>query len=382
MNGTVSSFSVIAFGEPSSPRTFSGYAVNLVRALGAQGLLRQQYSFKPRRWLDVARAAALYDAHRARFRPHISRSWMWSRAGVELMSRNLARDIRAREDRGAFLQIGTLVAVPRECGPHFMITDMTIPQARRAGQFEIARLGGRALNVAIAIQAERLQEAAHVYTFCQWTADSIVQDFGLPAEKVTVAYPGSNLSLPAALVEPKRPREILFVGIDWKRKGGPLLLDAFRIVRRALPDATLTIVGCDPKTDASGVIVEGYLARSDAAQFDRLARCYLRAACFCLPSLFDPFPNAIIEAASVGLPAVAIDNGSRREAILHGETGLLAARPDAASLSEALVKLLRDPGVAATMGCAAARRAQTQFTWAQTIRSLLAGAVSAPCPPA
>jgi glycosyltransferase involved in cell wall biosynthesis len=112
-----------------------------------------------------------------------------------------------------------------------------------------------------------------------------------------------------------------------------------------------------------GIEVEGFLDRRDPAQFERICRFYLRAACFCLPSLFDPFPIAVIEAASAGLPVVAIDNGSRREAVADGETGVLAAEATAEALAEALCRVLGDRERCRQMGEAARVHARGRFTW-------------------
>lgn len=355
--------SMVAFGLPSDARTFSGYARALLLALRSEGMLRQEYSVKPQHWLDVLRSTTLVTASPRRLRPHISRRWMWSHRGVKVMSQQLDAEIRTRGDIGAFLQVGTLVPIDPVHGPHYMLTDMTIPQACRAGHFAVSHLSKAQLAEAEEVQLARLREARHVFALCQWTVDSLTQDFGVPPDRVSIVYAGSNLHLPEAVVEPKRPRDILFVGIDWERKGGPLLLEAFQRVRERLPDVTLTIVGCTPKVRQPGINVEGFLSRSDPSQFERLARCYLGASCFCLPTMFDPFPNVIIEAASAGLPAVCIDSGSRREAILDGITGKLASAPEPGALADALFHVLRDPDRLSAMGAMAKRFALKHFTW-------------------
>lgn len=373
------SLSLVAFGLPSSPKTFSGYARSLLLELDSENLLRNEYSVKPHHWREILKGIALISARPRRFRIHIDRGWMWSKRGVDAMSRRLDIEIHRRGDKGAFLQIGTLVWIDPKHGPHYMLTDMTIPQARRAKHFAVSRLSKKELEEAEQVQVSRLSESRHVFALCQWTADSLVHDCGVAPERVSVVYAGSNLHIPHGLQEPKNMREILFVGIDWQRKGGPLLLDAFAIVRRTLPDATLTIVGCSPEVRQPGVRVEGYLSRSSPAQFERLARCYLRAGCFCLASAFDPFPNALIEAASAGLPSVAISNGSRREVITDQVTGRLVASADPKALAEALVELLSDPIRLLRIGRQAKERAEREFTWAKVVRRILDGMAGAEC---
>jgi glycosyltransferase involved in cell wall biosynthesis len=288
---------------------------------------------------------------------------MWSRAGSGLLSRRTNRAIRAAGDRGPFLQVGTLVELDPDFGPHYTLVDMTIPQARRAETFAIGHLSPARYDEAVGIQARVLRQAAHTFTLSDWARRSVIDDFGIDPDRVTTVYAGPNLRIPPSLTDAKAPREILFVGIDWERKGGPLLADAFSLLRRRLPDATLRVVGCTPDVRTPGVHVEGFLDRRDPAQFERLCRCYLRASCFCLPSLFDPFPIAILEAATAGLPVVSLDTGSRREAVDHGATGLLATDPTPQALADALHDVLADPDRAQAMGRAARLHAHTHFTW-------------------
>jgi glycosyltransferase involved in cell wall biosynthesis len=221
------------------------------------------------------------------------------------------------------------------------------------------------MDAAERVQAEVVNGADQVMAASRWVADSLRKDCGVPAERITVLYPSPGLVLAPGVEESaiRGGREILFVGIDWERKGGPLLYDAFIRVHQQLPDATLRIVGCRPDLRHPGVRVEGLLDPRDPAQAQRLTRRYLEAACFCLPSSFEPFGIALTEAASVGLPAVSIDEGARNEAIVHGVTGALAPEPTADALAAALIHVLADPQRTRRLGRAAREYAGEHFSW-------------------
>jgi glycosyltransferase involved in cell wall biosynthesis len=295
--------------------------------------------------------------------PKVSPAWPWGRTGNALLTARLTRRLRAADERGPLLQIGTLFDLPAEFGPHYVFTDMTIVQARAAGRFEVNRLSRGAADVALNLQHKVLHKAAHVFTMSEWAKRSVVGDFGVPEHNVTPIWVGANLAVPANLHETRRVREILFVGIDWDRKGGPLLLAAFELLLRRLPDATLRIIGCSPAVNHPSVRVDGFLDRRDPAQYEHLVRSYLRASCFCLPSLFEPFGQVYVEAASVGLPLVAIDMDSRREAVVDGVTGRLASIPTPEALADALYDVLRDEVRGREMGNAARTRASMRLRW-------------------
>ncbi|GAG50530.1 unnamed protein product, partial [marine sediment metagenome] len=71
-----------------------------------------------------------------------------------------------------------------DLGTHYIFTDMTIVQARRAHRFAIAKTSSRQLDEAELIQQEILAEAKHVFTLSDWCRESIVSDCGVPKGKV------------------------------------------------------------------------------------------------------------------------------------------------------------------------------------------------------
>lgn len=359
--------SLLAFGHPSDPRTFSGYSCNLAQAMGRRGLLRNEYSIKDLRISDLLLGAFRGSMANGRLTPKISREWIWSHRGNARLASRLHRRIIATTDRGPFLQIGTLVPIPEALGAHFVLTDMTIPQARRSGYFDVAGMSRRAQREALEVQGKVLKNARMVFTLSEWTRRSVIEDFEVDPQQVEVVFAGTNLPIPEGLVQERNTKEILFVGIDWHRKGGDILLEAYRLLREWLPGVTLTIVGCRPPVEEPTIRIEGFLDRRIPADAEKLARCYLRAGCFCLPSHFDPFPNAIIEAAAAGLPSVAIDNGSRREAILDGVTGCLAHTATPTAVAEALRRVLESEDRRQALGLAAKIHAENNFSWHRVV---------------
>lgn len=78
---------------------------------------------------------------------------------------------------------------------------------------------------------------------------------------------------------------------------------------------------------------------------------------FVLPSYREGFPRSIVEAMSSGLPVVTTDIRGCREAVVHGETGLIVPARDGQALGKAVERLLANPREAAAMGRAGRRRA-------------------------
>jgi phenylacetate-CoA ligase len=148
--------------------------------------------------------------------------------------------------------------------------------------------------------------------------------------------------------------------------GNPeLMVRAFALVRQQIPAAQLTMIGEGPKLPAMRALTAQldlpvlFIAR---VPFEALEPVYAAADLFVSSSAVDIQPNTLIEAASIGLPIVATSVGGVPE-MLHDNVDALLASPDnPAALAAAIVRVLREPGLAERLGQAAQINAQ-RFTW-------------------
>jgi glycosyltransferase involved in cell wall biosynthesis len=193
----------------------------------------------------------------------------------------------------------------------------------------------------------------------EWAKRSVVEDFGVAECHVVVVGMGHRPRPRSSEVRDYGSPRYLFVGVDWRRKNGDAVLDAFARVRKQIPDATLDLVGEHPSIDQPGVTGHGFLPRENADAQALLDRLFARSTAFVLPSLFDPSPIAYLEAASAGLPVIATTCGGAGE-LLKG--GAIAVDPyDREALTRAMLRL-GDPAVARSMGSSALAQSK-QATW-------------------
>lgn len=126
---------------------------------------------------------------------------------------------------------------------------------------------------------------------------------------------------------------ILFVsGTLQGRKRGPLLLEAFAQVRRAIPDARLTIVSHDQVT------APGVACRADVSAAE-LGALYRSHWLLCSTSSYEGFGVPYVEALASGLPVVTTENHGAREVLRHGALGVVCPPED---LPGQMVSVLRD----------------------------------------
>lgn len=119
-----------------------------------------------------------------------------------------------------------------------------------------------------------------------------------------------------------------------------------------------------------------YLGLADRVEFpgtctdvaERLARSDI----FALVSNWEGLPLSVLEAMRAGLPVVASDVGGVSEVVIAGETGLLAARADTATLAAHLRHLLASPETRQRMGQAGRARFESGFTFRQMLDNTMA----------
>lgn len=241
--------------------------------------------------------------------------------------------------------------------PHVIYTDHTHLTNLYYPGFDRRRLFHRRW---IAEERTWYHRAARILTMSDHVRRSLHEHYEVPPERTACVLAGSNTQVGPEADQPRpwAAGRILFLGVDWPRKGGPVLLEAFRRVRASQPEATLTIVGCSPPIAEPGVNVVGRVPLAE------VGRHLAGSSMLCLPTLVEPFGIAFLEAAEYGLPAIGTDLGAIPQIIRDGETGRLVPPGEAAPLAAAMAELLADPTKAQAWGEAARRHVRAEFTWA------------------
>jgi glycosyltransferase involved in cell wall biosynthesis len=181
---------------------------------------------------------------------------------------------------------------------------------------------------------------------------------GYPADTFTVVHygidPGSEPTPPPA------PTRLVAVGRLIPIKGFDLLLRAFAIARRELPDLTLELAGTGPlEQELRSAAPEGVTFLGLVSPIEP---CYERNAIVVVPSRGEGFGLVALEAAARARPAIVADVGGLPEIVEDGRTGVVVPPEDVDALATAIVQLAVNPARIAELGAAARRRAATQFS--------------------
>jgi glycosyltransferase involved in cell wall biosynthesis len=199
----------------------------------------------------------------------------------------------------------------------------------------------------------------------------------LRAEKVRVIYNGVALDAPAVnrgrsraavLGDEDRGPLVLVVANLIPYKGLDYFVDAWRDVLRAVPEARAVIVGEGParaELEKRAADLGGSLrfigSRDDVPELLQAADLVVQS------SLYEGFPNAVLEAMAAGRPVVATAVGGTVEAVQPERTGILVPPRDGAALAAAIERVLAQPDLARSHGVAGRQRVEAEFSVARMV---------------
>ncbi len=224
--------------------------------------------------------------------------------------------------------------------------------------------------------------------------DMIVGDYSAPAEHVHMIPPGydDNRFFPVSAATRNGVRQrlgykghvVLAIGRLARNKGYDLLIDAFSIVAKRLPDAVLHLaVGGTHMSKGEKKLLQELKQRvrkwglQKRVKFDGfvsdsdLADHYRAADVFVLSSRYEPFGMTAIEAMACGTPTVVTTHGGLFRAVTYGRHALYADSFDKEDLGITITKVLKHPRLSARLARMGAHKARSLFTWTGIAQQLI-----------
>jgi glycosyltransferase involved in cell wall biosynthesis len=355
-------------------RSWSGSSFHFFTECQRQGLLAGTSGAEAGGWRKLLLLALRFHPNKTTWRMRYYLDPRYRR----LLTRALAPKIQALPAGQALLQIGGLFDAPaiakgkRLC---FSYHDGNLAMRLRS-PFGAAGLSTRDNTRALAYERSLYQRIDRIFTMSEFLRRSFIEDFGIAEDRVISIGAGANLDHlpPANPAKDYGSGQILFIGMDFERKGGCELLQAFAKVRSQFPTAILHIVGPKNGPPANlpldGVQWHGFLNKDVPEDASRLEALFHTSCVFVLPSLYEPFGIAPAEAMLHGIPAVVTGEWALAETVLDGKTGQHVKAGCVEHLASELHKLLIDPAKAQFMGNAARSHALERFTWQSVVRQL------------
>ena len=178
------------------------------------------------------------------------------------------------------------------------------------------------------IEQRAIRRAKLLIYSSHWAAQSAIQDYNAPRDKVEVVPFGANFPvvLPKEQILPHirtAQCRLLFVGVEWGRKGGEIAFETLIELNRLGVDARLTICGCIPPPEFSSdkMTVIPYLDKNNEVELNQLLQLYKESDFFLLPTRAECAAIAFCEASSFGIPSFTTDTGGIADFVENGVNG-------------------------------------------------------------
>ena len=267
-----------------------------------------------------------------------------------------------RADVDAFLQVGVLYdcSVAAEKAPVVVYTDhATVLTADYGRAYRLPISDGLASR-RVGQEKDALAAATHICSRSLFVADAIAGRYGIDPRKISVVGGGANIATsPAAPRDPVGGEtRFLFVGKEFYRKGGDVVLKAFEKLHAVDPATRLTMVASlknPPPTP--GVCWLGNLSPGD------LATQYRNADAFVMASRFETWGDVLIEAMSAGLVCLCPNRSPFNEIVTDNVTGYCFDADDIDALSNLMRSVAATPERRLAVTDAARRKVLADFTW-------------------
>ena len=215
----------------------------------------------------------------------------------------------------------------------------------------------------------------------QWAMNSAIKSYGADRTKLAVVPYGANaMTVPSsdeipALVAGRcsGPLRLLFVGVHWERKGGPLAIAVAEEMSRRGISVAIDLVGATPASRLpSFAASHGFLSKDREAARAQLDGLFRRADVLILPTRADCVPMVIAEACAYGLPTVATSVGGVGTVVEDGTTGrLMSAAAGAEAWADAVLQLTDDREAYAAASHAARRLYDRSLNWPTAVQTVV-----------
>ena len=350
------------------PRTWSGTPFYMGQALSARARQVSYIGPVEPRILPAANRIARLQRRLTGWHVVPSQTLLAARANARIIRAALART----QPDILFAPAGsTLIAALETDLPIAYTSDATVQ--RMIGYYgHFTDMSRSTLRQVQALEQAAIDRSDLMIYPTDWVARSAIEHYGADPAKIEILPYGANLSEEPdreAALAPRRagPVKIIFVGVDWVRKGGDIAVAALADLRARGSDAEMTIVGCvpPPEVPRDGLTIIPFLDKNDPGQARQLSEVYTAADLLLVPTRSECYGIVFCEAAAHGVPSIANATGGVTGVIAEGVTGhTLPPEAEGRDYADLIDGIVSTPGRLETLRRSARDDFETRLNWA------------------
>ena len=260
--------------------------------------------------------------------------------------------------------------------PKVLWTDATYTALRRDyAEFREGTVSAASAKSALAIDRAVAQNCDLLLYASDWGGEWAIQDAGADPAKVATVPFGANIEVhhsaeDVARMAAARGTEkirLLFVGVDWERKGAAKAIEVVRALRERGVDAELSLVGCAPPdgvTVPDFVHLLGFISKATEEGRSRIFDLYRDSHFLIVPTFGEAYGLVFAEASAYGMPSLSHRVGGVPTIIRDGVNGQLFELDQPVSAwADWVVSLLNQPGAMERLAVSSFHEYQTRLNW-------------------
>ena len=209
-----------------------------------------------------------------------------------------------------------------------------------------------------------------------WAMTTSSKNYNIPSNKFKCVYIGSNMSIKHSSEDVLKfinnrvqnpQKRILFVGVDWERKGGNIAVESVYLLNKMGYNCKLVVIGCNPpiKSDYLPYVeIVGRVNKSDKDGLERLDSEYSKAFCFILPTKSECAAVSLAESSSYGLYSFTSNTGGTDGVVFDGINGdRLSVDDGPEKYANAIKQLLDDEILYKRLSIEARKTFESTLNW-------------------
>lgn len=160
----------------------------------------------------------------------------------------------------------------------------------------------------------------------KWAADYVIKNYNVNERNISVIPFGANIDYEDKVynekeISDKDPVTLLFLGVDWLRKGGDVVFKTFEMLLDNGYDVNLIVCGCVPPDSHPKMKVYSFLNKNDNEDLATFNSILQKAHLLFLPSKAECFGIVFCEASAYGIPSITTNTGGISNAVYNGING-------------------------------------------------------------
>lgn len=305
----------------------------------------------------------------------------WTKAGSKILAKRALKKIRENKPDILFTWSTPVLAYLKVDIPKILYTDATF-QLMLDFYGNFSNFSSKTQKTGNELARRAFHNADRLLFSSAWAADSAVEDYDIPGSRVHVVTLGANIdvehdeNLIRTLIEEKtgKPLHLLFMGIDWNRKGGGKALEIARCIKEKGHEVCLQLAGSKPlegEKYPDYVVNHGFISKARPEGRKLLDEIFRKTHFLVLPTLADCTPMVYAELNAYGIPAVTHEVGGIASVVYHETNGLIfSPKSTAGEMAEKILTVFLNPEKYRDLSLLSFHTYKEKLNWDQTGKKL------------